>query len=205
MSDRSPACEGPAALRSSPSVEPTRKIVLTGLPGSGKTTVVRRTADLLRKRAVKPWGFMTEEVSEDRSRTGFRVSTFDGVRIPFAHVLLQRGPRVGPYRVDVAAFEGTVLPILRAPQPHKGRRPRSLGVIDEVGRMECLSAAFCRRVEELLEANENLLITVAARGVGTIEKVRRFAGDHLIEVTPDNRDLLPRVLAETLLLYLGGP
>jgi nucleoside-triphosphatase len=183
--------------------ELTRRIVLSGVPGSGKTTVARRTADLLRRKAVKPWGFFTEELTDDRARTGFRLETLEGVRVPFAHILLKRGPRVGPYRVDVAAFEGTVLPVLQPPRHAKGRRARTLGIIDEVGRMECLSGAFCRRVEELLEAHENLLITVATSGPGTIDKVRRFAGDDLIEVTPANRELLPKVLAETLLLYLG--
>lgn len=182
-----------------------RKIVLTGSPGVGKTTVVRRTCDLLKARNVRLWGFYTEEIRAS-ARSGFNVITFDGVRVPFAHVLLNRGPRVGPYRIDVRAFEDAVLPqfdrVLDAPAQAKEAAPHSVGVIDEVGKMECASRAFVDRFEALINVSGSLLITVAHRGSGPMARLRAFAGDDLIEVTPYNRDMLPGILAETYLKYL---
>ncbi|MBC7104477.1 MAG: ATP-binding protein, partial [Firmicutes bacterium] len=44
-------------------------ILLTGPPGCGKTTVLRRLVGLLPAGTVA--GFLTEEIREGRARTGF--------------------------------------------------------------------------------------------------------------------------------------
>jgi nucleoside-triphosphatase len=179
------------------------KIYLSGVPGAGKTTVVRKTADRLRKRGVRLWGFITEEVTDDKARTGFTVSTFDGAKVPFAHVLMKRGPRVGPYRIDVTAFEGMVIPNLTPPTASKGRRLRSVGMIDEIGKMECMSRSFCERLQHLIEQPGCVLISLAVKGHNLISEIRRRAGDNLIEVSQANREMLPKILAETFWAYLS--
>ncbi|MGA9120758.1 MAG: nucleoside-triphosphatase [Bacteroidota bacterium] len=75
-----------------------RRILLTGPPGCGKTTVVRKVADNLRNGAS---GFYTEEIRDaKKQRTGFRVVTLDGMRGELADKFSVHGPRVGSYRVD---------------------------------------------------------------------------------------------------------
>ena len=85
-----------------------RRILLTGPPGCGKTTVAGKVADILRNGAS---GFYTEEIRDaKKQRTGFRVVTLDGKRGELADKFSVHGPRVGSYRVNVESFERVALP-----------------------------------------------------------------------------------------------
>ncbi len=165
--------------------------MLTGLPGCGKTTVAKRTASLLSGRAV---GFLTEEVRGPRGeRVGFRVETLAGARGELARKGGGSGPRVGAYRVNLREFESVALPALG-----EAGADRVL-VIDEIGKMECLSEPFRRRVDELLDADVALLATAPLRGGGPfLDSIRRRADVEFVPVTRENRDRLPADLAERL-------
>ena len=77
-------------------------LLLTGPPGVGKTTALRRVCDAL---AIKPLcGFYTEEVRAGGVRQGFRLVTFDGEERTIADVRRPGAPRVGKYGVDMAAI-----------------------------------------------------------------------------------------------------
>jgi nucleoside-triphosphatase len=51
-------------------------LLITGAPGIGKTTVIRRAAEGLKLEGLR--GFYTEEIREDGERRGFRLVSFDG-------------------------------------------------------------------------------------------------------------------------------
>jgi nucleoside-triphosphatase len=69
-------------------------------------------------------------------------------------------------------------------------------VVDEVGKMECLSPRFIAALERLWSAPAPLLVTVAEKGGGYIAYIKTKPGARLITVTPANRDGLPdRILA----------
>ncbi|MGH9318008.1 MAG: nucleoside-triphosphatase [Thermoanaerobaculia bacterium] len=85
-------------------------ILLTGPPGVGKTTVVRRVAEGLAGRRVR--GFTTEEIREGRARVGFRLKTFDGRSFVFARAGAHSPHRVGRYGVDVAALDAIAESVL---------------------------------------------------------------------------------------------
>ncbi len=51
-------------------------LLLTGPPGTGKTTAIERIAEGLASRRLA--GFTTEEVRQGKRRVGFRIRTFDG-------------------------------------------------------------------------------------------------------------------------------
>jgi nucleoside-triphosphatase THEP1 len=63
---------------------PTAFLLLTGVPGIGKTTIIRRIADRLKNRRIG--GFYTEEIREDGDRRGFRLVGFDGTKRVIGHV-----------------------------------------------------------------------------------------------------------------------
>lgn len=167
-----------------------RRILLTGPPGCGKTTVVRKVADILRDGVS---GFYTEEIRDaKKQRTGFRVVTLDGNRGELADKMSGRGPRVGSYRVNVESFEGVALPSLEI---EEGR----ILIIDEIGKMECCSEEFVRSVEKAFEADISILATIPLRGGGPyIESVRRRQDVETILVTGENREALPEWLAVML-------
>ena len=58
-------------------------LLLTGVPGVGKTTVVKRVAAALAGQKIA--GFYTEEVRERGQRVGFRIVTLEGEQATLAH------------------------------------------------------------------------------------------------------------------------
>lgn len=70
-------------------------LLLTGVPGVGKTTVVRRVAESLAGNQLD--GFYAEEIREAGVRQGFRLLSFDGREWLIAHVDLGKRYRVSKY------------------------------------------------------------------------------------------------------------
>ena len=102
------------------------------------------------------------------------------------------GPRVGRYSVHVAEFEAVALSELQA-CPHG-----ELLVIDEIGKMECLSPAFVAAARRALTAPIALLGTVPLVGGGLIADAKRLPDVYVVTVSPENRDELPAELAARL-------
>jgi len=95
-------------------------LLLTGSPGVGKTTALRRVCDTLQIQPIR--GFYTEEMRVGGARQGFRLVTFDGEQRMIADV--RRGPpRVGKYGVDVAAIDAVARRVL---VPDRKRRSTAL-------------------------------------------------------------------------------
>ncbi len=166
----------------------TRVLLLTGRPGVGKTTVIRKVAAGLASRRLG--GFYTEEMRADGERRGFRLVTFDGRDGVMAHVDVRGPARVGKYGVDVGIVDelaGSALVV---------RPDVSVYLVDEVGKMECFSPAFVMAMRELLDSTKPVIATVARRGGGFIAEVKAREDTELLEVMRANRDELPdRVLA----------
>jgi nucleoside-triphosphatase len=167
------------------------KILLTGSPGSGKTEVVRKVVERLGSRAV---GFFTADERDARGvRMGFVVETVDGKRGELARKISKPGPRVGSYVVNVSAFEKIALPSLRIDED-------KVVVIDEIGKMECLSKAFKDRVLAILDAPVSVLGTIPLRWSDRyVEEIRSRQDVEIVRVTFTNRDRLPDELVPRLL------
>jgi nucleoside-triphosphatase len=163
-------------------------ILLTGRPGVGKTTVMRRLAELLSNRPLA--GFYTEEIREGGERQGFGAATFSGRTCILAHVNHRSRHRVGRYGVDVATFEQLVLPELT--------RHADVMLIDEIGKMECFSTRFVTAARDLLDGPTPMVATVAVSGGGLIAEAKARPDVEVWKVTRDNRDELPQRLARRL-------
>jgi nucleoside-triphosphatase len=162
-------------------------LLLTGRPGVGKTTVLRAAAQQLA--SFRLVGFYTEEIRAGRERRGFRLVTFGDEGAIIAHVDLP-APRVSKYGVDVATIDRFAASL----RPSTSRS--GLYLIDEIGKMECLSAAFVEATRRLIESGHPLVATVAQRGGGFIDEVKHRRDVEVWDVTPTTRDALPdRVVA----------
>jgi len=169
------------------------RILLTGKPGSGKTTVLARVAEILAGHDHELGGFYTEEIRESGRRSGFRLVSFDGAERVMSHVDFPKERRVSRYGVDVEAIDEFVRRTL------EGDRLPDVWLVDEIGKMECLSDRFVRGVRRLLEGDVPALITVALRGGGFIAEVKRREDVELLEVTRANREELPPRVVDRLL------
>lgn len=156
------------------------KVLITGLPGCGKTTLVENIIHYLGNRPDLI-GFITREIREKGIRLGFELVSLDGRRAILSHVELKSPYRVGKYRVDLAGFED-FLESMSFFSP-----ATRLVILDEIGRMECLSAKFREIVLRLVSGQSLLLATIALRGTPFMEKIRSWPGVKLLEITPSSR------------------
>jgi len=165
-------------------------LLITGPPGIGKTTVLERVVASLPPAVAT--GFLTRELRERGVRQGFAIETLDGQTAVLASVRSGAGPRVGRYRVRVAALDEVAVPTLAA------RPGVRLVVVDEIGKMESLSTRFADAVRAALDSPVPVLGTIARSGAGLIAEVRRRPDVTLVEVRLENRDGLPAKIAGIL-------
>ena len=165
------------------------KVLLTGRPGCGKTTLVKRVVNEL---AVPAGGFYTEEIREHGGRVGFKLATLDGKDAVLAHVDFKSRQRLGKYGLDLSALETVSIEALR-----RAVRARQLVVIDEIGPMEIRSAVFRDVVDYVLDSPEpsGILATITARSLPFTDAIKKRPDVTLVEVRLDNRD---QVFAELL-------
>jgi len=164
------------------------KILLTGLPGCGKTTAVMEITENLDSKKVA--GFYTREIRQNNTRQGFRWARLDGTGGVLAHVDIKGPLRVGKYGVDVAGFEKAVVPVLDVKQTDA-----ELFVLDEIGKMECLSEKFVGAVRRLFASEKSVLATVAQKGGRLISEVKNYPGVRMFNLTHQGHD---KTIAEIL-------
>src|SRR5262249_19222845 len=100
--------------------------------------------------------------------------------------------RVGPYGVDLTGLESIGLSAMTP------ETPGGLVVVDEIGKMECLSERFKEKVAALLDDETPLLATVAAVGVGFVKQVRQHPGAALLTMSRGGSERMAAEIVRTL-------
>jgi nucleoside-triphosphatase len=163
-------------------------VLITGPPGAGKTTLLKRLLEVLAARGLSVAGFYTQELRQGGQRMGFElVDVRSGRRALLAHVDVSSPYRVSRYGVDLRGFEN----FLQGLQLEEAE----VVLIDEVGKMECLSPRFQHLVRELLREGRPLIATVAQKGGGLIQEVKAHPRVRLITL---KRGRLQEALQEVL-------
>ncbi len=126
--------------------------LLTGKPGTGKTSLIKQAvADL----ELKAGGFYTEEIRSGGTRLGFRLVTLEGHEAILAHVDFNKRFQIGKYGVDVASLDRVGVPTLR-----RAAKQCDIVIVDEIGKMEMFSADFREAVSEVISGGKTLLGTI---------------------------------------------
>ena len=167
-----------------------KNYLVTGYPGIGKTTIIEKASRALMK--YRPSGFFTGEIREGGRRTGFELRSLNGKRMMvLSHINRESPCIIGKYKVDVVAFERYVESF--SISENRG----NLVIIDEVGKMECLSEKFIGLIRSLLDADETVLLaSVALRGGGFISQIKKRNDVMIYEMTLKNRDSLFRKIIQ---------
>lgn len=168
---------------------PAKNLLLTGRPGCGKTTVVKRLIAQLPDISLA--GFYTQEIREKGERVGFEAIGLKGSRSLLAHIRSSSSIRVGRYGIEVGQFEKLLKQELDASLP-----ALSAFIIDEIGKMECYSQRFVATVRKLLDSPTPVLATVALRGSGFPAEVKARRDVEIETVDSANREELPVRLAK---------
>ena len=141
---------------------------------------------------LHPAGFFTLEIREANTRKGFELISLNGKKGLLAHVDITSPNQVGRYRVDVTGFEAFLQAIpLLGPSV-------SLVIIDEIGKMECLSEIFRDLVRKILDSDKVVLATIALKGSGFIERIKKRGDVRLIEVVESSRETLVDKIADDI-------
>jgi nucleoside-triphosphatase len=159
-----------------------KNLLITGLPGVGKTTFIKKLLE--ESRYLHPVGFYTEEIREEGMRKGFELVHLEGKRGVLSHVDIKSRYRVGRYKVDVSGFED-FLDGISFFDPSS-----DIIMVDEIGKMECLSTKFDRIMKEVLNSEKWVIATIALKGGGLIAEVKQRRDVKLFEITQSNRDVL---------------
>ena len=175
-----------------------RKILLTGRPGVGKTTLLIETIRELEGRGLKVGGMISQEVRAGSVRVGFEISDLaSGQKGWLAHVEQPEGPQIGKYRVNLKDLvEIGVNAINRAASDST----ISVIAIDEIGPMELYSDDFKKAVEKAVEAEKPLIGTIHYKARSTlIDRIRSRSDVKILEITHDNRSYVKRTILNELL------
>ncbi len=165
-----------------------QRVLLTGCPGSGKTTLIKRVLEELPQRFA---GFYTEEIRDHGTRVGFKVVAVEGGEAVFAHVDFTTPERVGKYGLDLSALEAVGVNAIR-----EAVQAERLIVIDEIGPMEIRSVGFREAVNDALDSELPVLATIFSRSLPFTDGIKSRPDVVLIEISPNNRDRLVSQLSE---------
>jgi nucleoside-triphosphatase len=159
--------------------------LLTGRPGSGKTSLIKQAIAGMKGKAG---GSYTEEIRSQGVRQGFRLVTLDGDTAILAHISVHSPYRVSKYGVDIDTLDNVGVSAL-----YKAARERDLVVVDEIGKMELFSVSFREAVSQIIDSGKKVLGTIMLVPNPWADAIKLKPQVNLVEVTRANH---PKILEE---------
>ncbi len=174
----------------------TKKIIITGSPGVGKTTVFWKVVKELRKHGLVIGGFVCPEVRVSGKRIGFDIVDLESGRRGILSRVCSPGevaPRVGRYCVNVKEAEEVGVGALRWAVENA-----HIVAIDEVGPMEFKVPALRQAMFKVLLSDKDVIAVVHRRSVNDVSKaLGNIARIYLISLS--NRDIVPSKIVREFL------
>jgi nucleoside-triphosphatase len=170
------------------------KILITGRPGVGKTTLIKKLSRLLQNAG----GFYTEEMREDGKRIGFKIITLDGEEGILARTDLPSPYRVGKYYVNLKDLEEIGVRSLE-----RAFQEKDLIIVDEIGKMELLSRKFREVVEKIFDSEKDVVATIKKSSDPFVEKTKNRNDVVIFELNEKNRNSLLNEILSVLKFNRG--
>ena len=168
-------------------------ILLTALPRTGKSTAIKKIVNMLGKDNCG--GFYTEEIREDGERVGFRICTLSGKTGLLSHVNIDSEYRISRYGVDLEEFERLCISELES--AINNDKVKYI-IIDEIGPMQLFSERYKELLMQLLDCKKPVIGTIFMNSYEWLDDFKKSDKVNLIEITFDNRDILPLQLVESV-------
>ncbi len=156
-----------------------KNILITGNPGVGKTTLIKRIISRLN---LSAGGFYTSEIrNSEGKRWGFKITSLDGKEDIMAGVDIISGYRVSKYGVNTSAIDRIGVSAIADAIKNK-----DIIIIDEIGRMELFSKDFANITIEALDSEKIVLGTITAKNTNFTKKIKERTDTKIIKLTQAN-------------------
>mmetsp|Transcript_31643 Transcript_31643/g.51198 ORF Transcript_31643/g.51198 Transcript_31643/m.51198 type:complete len:269 (-) Transcript_31643:25-831(-) len=199
-----------------------KNVLITGYPGVGKTTCVRKVVQALNDKQnnyssiIALNGFYSlERRQKSQSAGAYRIG-FDVISVvDETSGILARTEQelpsavynkytmgqstfhhVGKYIVDLEGFERFVLPLLQSKHNNGGSNKQAIFVIDEIGKMELFSRPFQNYTQRLLDDPSVIVIATVPNkhNIAFVDRVKQRPDAKLFTLTQNNRDLTTKYI-----------
>ena len=152
------------------------KMIITGPPRCGKSTLISKLIDYYRKKNYTIYGFLTPEVRIRGTRIGFDIEDiYSGGKAILARTgNYQTQYKVGKYKVFIKEFE-----LMLSNLKINLEEEKALVFIDEIGKMELYSKKFQTLLKNLFTSKLSIISTIGL-------KLTHYIKDYIINL-PDVR------------------
>ncbi|MEM3586439.1 MAG: NTPase [Candidatus Jordarchaeaceae archaeon] len=171
-------------------------LLVTGLPGVGKSSLVKKIIEEVRSRNRIVGGLVTPEVREKGIRIGFLiVDILTGEQDFLAKVDVESRHRVGKYgviseNIKKIGVKGLIQAIEKA----------DLIVIDEIGKMELFAPEFVTAVRETFNSPKPVLGTIGKNIQHPfINEIKKRKDVNILNLTRNNRDDIYQKIATQIM------
>ena len=133
-------------------------IFITGNPGCGKSTLIQKILEEIADKKVS--GIITPEIRVNGARQGFNIIDLaSGKEEILAYVIIERGPGVSRYKVNIEGIEKIMDKFLES------YKDSEYVLIDEIGMIEYNSRKFKETIRMVLSSDKNVIATLSKRFV----------------------------------------
>lgn len=168
------------------------KIGITGPVGSIKAEALKKIIAMLENHGSKVHGVLMSEISSNGKVSGYSLyDLYTKKRVVFAESGIISRVKIDKIGVDTRILEDLLVPSLQ-----KARELADVIVIDELGKLENTTKAVQKEIDETLEGEKPLIVTLHKKSRNPVlQEIRSLEGVRVFDITPINKSLLPfRVL-----------
>ena len=128
-------------------------ILITGLPGCGKSTLINELIKKLKNKKIK--GILTPEIRKDNYRYGFKIIDFSSKKEEIlASVDIKSKFRVSKYGINVIGIDRIVDKFL------ENFEKAEIIILDEIGKMEFFSEKFKKMLDKVFNSDKIIIATI---------------------------------------------